>query len=371
MASKSNFFGKLLGFFLIIIIVGGVGFLGYNYLSGSNGSINILGMNIGTDGKTSDTSNTETNSSDSSNHAQMNMGDSSSENSVNVEESSTEESTGSQYSTPIISAVVNNKDNLQKTLTILEDSLSLMTLDPYGNETDTDSGANQNQEQEDNGQTKTTDEQGNTIVNVYPQNSTSQFPSMDNMGTTYDAAKMEQLHLGQYKVAIGMQLLGQLKDNLSTQLEQASMEVSNPSQYYYNQYLLTVHNKNKLHEALTYINEASSLININPYVSQTGLVYDNNKMENIHESIKKLAEAVVGLNKINDNLSTQSIELTNLAQNAPTMTSMNMNTTGSSFFGNVNMAFVFNALVIVFIVIFIISILGYIGKLLKAPKSSN
>ena len=378
-AAKSSVLGKILAIFLVLIIISGSSFLAYNLISGSVGGMNISGMKIDTKTSTSDMSkdqpkkNAETTSQDkndnkASSKDNMDMDKNSTNDNITMKEST--ENNSSQYSTPVIKAVLQNKEDLEKTLVTLKESVKLMKLDPLGDTTNQQKEANASdtQDQGTNAQDKTTDANGNTTVNIY----TSDTPttSMPNMGTTYDATKMEQLHTGLYKVSVGMQLLEQLKENLTLQLEHASMNITNPSQYYNSQYLTTLQNNNKLSEALNYINEASSLVNINPYISQTGLVYDKDKMGQMHDSIDKLAISVVNLNKINDDFSRQSIELISLSQNSPTMTNMDTNTnSGVNLFSNLNMTTVFNGLVIVFILIFIIAIFGYISRLLKSPKN--
>ncbi|MGJ7920269.1 hypothetical protein [Neobacillus sp. LXY-4] len=378
MASKNSVFGKILAVFLVLIIISGSGFLAYNLLSGSMGSMNMSGSDMNSDQSTSDQSKDKTTNKADTSEQKMNMEDNSSKDSMDMGQSSSKENmtmedttsgTNTQYSTPVLTAVLQNQDDLAKAMVTLKDSLSLLGQEVSEEET-TNTDPNANHQQSQNQSNTTTDAQGNTVVNVYPQNGTMA-TAMENMGTTYDAAKMEQLHTGYYKVAIGMQLLEQLKSNLSGQLEMASASVTNPSQYYNNQFLTTVQNKNKLTEALTYINEAGSLVNINPYVSKDGLVYNKEKMGQLHDSINKLAIAVVDLNKINDNFSQQSIQFSNLAQNSPTMTSVDMDMDmGGSFLSNINMTTVFNVLVIVFIFIFVISMFGYVSRLLKAPKNS-
>lgn len=363
MASKNSVFGKLIAVFLVLIIISGSGFLVYNLLSGSIG--NMSSMNMKTDQSSNSNAKEDSTKNADTSKEEMNMDESTSDENMAMGEQSSD--TDTQYSTTVITSVLQNKENLDKAIATLKDSLKLIGQDPSGeaNSTNNNSDASAS-DPKDNNQTTSTD--GNTVVNVYPQNSAMN-AAMENMGTTYDAAKMEQLHTGFYQVAIGMQLLDQLKSNLSTQLEMASVSITNPSQYYNNHYLLTVQNKNKLNEALTYINEAGILVNTNPYVSKDGLVYDKDKMGQIHDSINKLAIAVVDLNKINDNFSQQSIQLSNLSQNSPSMTSMDMNV-GGSFLSNMNMATVLNVLVVAFILIFFISIFGYISKLLKQPKNS-
>jgi len=371
MAAKGKFFSKFISFFLIVIIISGVGFLGYNIISG-NGGMNMSSMGSMTTAKDNKTDIKENaNTTDNSSKDNMNMGNSANNTDSNANNNNNNSST--QYATTVINTILQNKDNVEKVNLALKDTLKLMTLDPYGIEKRKENNNSSDTKTQQNGQNQTTTQEG-TTVNVYTQNSTN--TTMENMGTTYDTDKMEKLHTGLYKVSIGMQLLDQLKNNLSFQLEQASLEVKDPSQYYYNQYLITVQNKTKLTEALGYINEASSLVNINPYVSQNGAVYDKDRMTSIHESIYKLAQVVIDLNKVNDNFSNQAITLGNVTQNyinnnGQSMQGMNMNGTGFNIFGNINMITVFNVLVVVFIVIFIISILGYISRLLKSPRNTN
>lgn len=376
MEQKSKVFSKFISFFLVLIIIGGVGFLGYNLLSGSGG-MNMTSMNMTTEDSNKTDTTAISNPTDSSSKNTMNMDMNSSNNNTATKNNAT----NAKYSTEVINAVLQNKDIVEKTITALNDSLKLMTLDPYGIDNNQQNGVNStaNQTQQNNGHNQPaangTVPQAGTTVNVFPQNGTGQVGTMQSMGTTYDASKMEKLHTGLYKVSLGVQLLDQLKNNLSAQLEQASMEVNNPSQYYYNQYLITVQNKTKLTEALAYINEASTLVNINPYVSQNGSVYDKQRMSQIHDSIYKLAQVVVDLNKINDNFSKQAITLSNVTQNyinnAQSMGNMDMTNMNTNFFGNISMVTVLNILVVAFIVIFVVSILGYISKLFKAPKDTE
>lgn len=325
MASKGNFISKFLSFILIIIIVGGVGFLGYSILK-NNGEMFMDSMN--------GSMTTGNNNMSSQPQDTMNTGS----------------DDDTQYSTVVISSVLQNKENLAKTIKDLNSSINLMTLDPYSAENNQHGSQNQT-----------------PAVETAPQG--SQITGMQSMGTTYDAAKMEKLHTGLYKVSVGMKLLYQLNDNMEVQYEKASMEINKPTEYFYNQYLITVQNKAKLSEALTYVNEASSLLNINPYVSQSGSVYDKEKMSNIHDSIYELAQVVIDLNKINDDLSNQAITLGNVTQgyidNANSMQNMNMESTNT--FSNINVVSLLNIAAIAFMAIFVVSILGYIYRLLRTP----
>lgn len=325
MASKGNFISKFLSFMLIIIIVGGVGFLGYSLLK-NNGGMSMDSM--------SGSMTTGNNNMSSQPQDTMNTGS----------------GDDTQYSTVVISSVLQNKENLEKTIKDLNSSINLMTLDPYSAENSQHGSQNQI-----------------PVGETAPQS--SQITGMQSMGTTYDAAKMEKLHTGLYKVSVGMKLLNQLNDNMEVQYEKASMEINEPTEYFYNQYLITVQNKAKLSEALTYVNEASSLLNINPYVSQSGSVYDKEKMSNIHDSIYELAQVVIDLNKINDDLANQAITLGNVTQgyidSANSMQNMNMSSTNT--FSNINVVSLLNIAAIAFMAIFVVSILGYIYRLFRTP----
>lgn len=360
MASKSSFFSKILSFFLVLIIIGGVGFLGYKLIANKNMS---MSMNMGSQSDQS-----------SSSQDQMNMGsDSSSQDKMNMSGSDTNEKAIPQYVTNQVNVILQDKEQLDKNIKILNDTLEIMTLDPYSvdtkvqtttnntNTNNTTSGqANNNNNTNNSTDKSVTNTQGNTV-----QGNT----------TTYDPNKMEQLNNGIYKVSLGMQLLNQLKDNIELQMEQASINYQNAPQYYQNQYYMTVQNKSKLMEALTYVNEASTLLNTNPYVSKDGtVVYDKERMTQIHKSVYKFAEAVGGFNKLNDDFTKQTVSLGSLAQSSQnSQSSMNMpqmNQSSNSIFGNINIATVANILLITFIFIFIISIFGFIARLLK-PKEAK
>lgn len=370
MASKGGFFKKFIAMILILIIIGGAGFLGYNFLTGgSMVGISKGGMNISSGDSSNGTNsdNSMEGMDEGSSHEGMDMSGS-----VSDKEMDGQSDDSSQYSKPVITAILKNKEELEKTLTDIEVSIETMTLDPFDeNSTNPTTEPVQGSIAEtDQTQDAKADEQGNTIVNVYPQAGANM---MGNMGATYDQAKMEKLHTGIYNATVGLQLLAQLKDNLSVQLEQATIKVTNPSNYYNNQYLMTIQNKTKLNEALVYIKEAGSLVNINPYVSSNGVAYNKEKMEEVHGSINKFASAVINLSKLNDTFSNQTIDLTIMAQDSQSMPNMDMDmdTSGNSLFGNAGMGTIFSMLVIIFIATFVISIFGYMFKLIKSPKNMN
>jgi hypothetical protein len=276
------------------------------------------------------------------------------------------------YKISQINQVMLNKETLDKAYSTINTALQQMTLDPYA--ADPANTDNMNQAMGDNGQTASGDSQSGTTVNIYNGDSSSQQSlQMSNMGQTYDPEKMQQLHSGLYKVSVGMQLLKQLQDNIAAQIEQSSVDTSAETQFYVNQYYNAIQDRNKLDSALTYINEAVDLININPYVDANGLVYDKEKMTQLHDSIYSIAQGVVDLNKLKDDLLTQAVKIGALAQdaynkslnNTSDMSNMNMSGTG------ISTSTIITFVLITFVVIFILALLGSIMKLFKSGNNNN
>lgn len=371
-----KFLKGFLVFILIVIIIGGVGYIGYSFLF--MGGMNHSGNNT-TAAQAQQPADTNTNS----NQNQQGMQHGSTNN-----QPSDNRQTGLAQS----NVILQNKEKLDKSITLINESQRLMSVDPYapGASNLGNMGATNMQPQAGNAAVQpaqdntqpATNPGNNTTINIFPQgNSSTGQPNtmpqnnvMQNMGTTYDANKMEQLHSGLYKIAVGNALLDQLKNELIYQAEYATSNIQNPVQYYSNQYNLTVQNKNKLNQALTYINEAANLVNINPYVSATGLVYDKDRMNQIHQSILKLAEGVASLNQLSDDFTKQTIFLANTAQNyinnANTNMTMPMNMSTGLFgglFDNISMASVVNIILILSVIGLVFGIFGFVFSLLKSP----
>ena len=363
-----KFLRSLLALILVLVIVGGLGYIGYSYY--------FMNPNNMT------TANGQTNTSNqNANQDPMNMQGG----------SMTDPAQTNTIALEAVRMALANKESLDTAVAALNDAMNYMTLDPYSPSEKADSMGSMNEVQTPTTAPVTNPTQGNTTINIYPEtNNTQQSTStpnmaMTNMGTVYDATKMEQLHSGLYKLSVGMQLLGQLKNDLNTQAEYANKDIQNPIQYYSNQYALVFQNKNKLNNALTYINEASSLVNINPYVSEKGLVYDKDRMKKIHESIFKMAQGVASLNKLSDDMTIQAVNTANAAQNyANNVNNANMNAgmsttnngTGGIFdglFTNINIPTIVNIIMILFVTLFILGLFGFIFSLMKTTtkKASN
>jgi flagellar basal body-associated protein FliL len=379
-----KFLKGFLVFILIAIIVGGVGYIGYSFLF--MGGMDHSGNNT-TAAQTQQPAGTNANQNQQNTQG-MQHGSTNDQAQKNNQQSN-----NNQIALNQSNIILQNKDSLDKSIALINESQRLMSVDPYAPSSSTSAnmgGMNmQTQPQTENtsvqpaqGYTPVTTNPGNnTTINIYPQgantntqsNTTALNGMMPNMGTTYDAAKMEQLHSGLYKIAVGRALLDQLDNELVYQAEYATGNAQNPVQYYSNQYSLTVQNKNKLNQALTYINEAANLVNINPYLSANGLVYDKDRMNQIHQSILKLAEGVATLNLLSDNFTRQTIFLSSTVQNyltnVDTSTQQTNHTAMSTgLFDNINMSTVINIILILFVVGLIAGIFGFIFSLLKSPS---
>lgn len=366
MKKKGSFLSGLVVFILIIIILGGVGYLGFNIISNANG---MAGMNMASGTSATDSSATDTSSTGTS--------DAAASNETASADNSTAADAQAAYKISQINQVMLNKEALDKAYDTVNSALEKMTLDPYATTSDSSmSDQMGNMSNSNTGNDTTGDTQPNTTVNIYTGSVTDQSTQMQSMGQTYDADKMQQLHSGLYKVSVGMQLLEQLQDDIAKQIEQSSVDTSSETEYYMNLYYKTIQDKNKLNNALTYINEAVDLININPYVDANGLVYDTERMSALHDSIYIIAQGVVDLNKLNDDLLSQAVNLGTLAQNAynaalqsqnSTDTS-NMNMTTSS---SLNVSTIITIALIAFIAIFIIGLIGSIINLFKPNGQKN
>lgn len=224
---SKRFFTGLLAFILVLVITGGLGYVGYSFLftnqSGQNTSNSTMGQNE--------------QMVDTSKNAIQGQQNISNTNTTQQTGNGSNPSTNSTSAISQASTITKNKETLTKSISKINESLKDLTLDPYSTTT------------------------------------------MANMGTKYDSGKMEQLHSGLYKISVGMALLNQLNSDIASQSESANLNIQNAVAYYSNQYNLTVQNKNKLSKAMVYVNDAAGLVNINPYISSNGVVYDKDRMD--------------------------------------------------------------------------------------------
>jgi hypothetical protein len=275
--------------------------------------------------------------------------------------------------------VLKNIESLNKAMGQLNDAIKLIQLEPYSDDEKQSNSQNITNVPEAASDNKsvsqTTTPQNGTVINIFPNNTSTEknsiLPSLKNTGLHYDPVKMEQLNSKLYKVAYGMELIRQLNDEFTMQTEIAGANLQNPSIYYQNFYNITIINKMKLNQALAYINEAEDLVNINPYISSSGLIFDRERMRQVHSGIFKLAEGVAQLTLLNSDLLKQSVSISSLYQNyisTTTSNDINMGSAGNMLFsgnGTIDMRILVNLIIIAFVILLFIGLLGFIVKLFK------
>lgn len=380
-----KFFGGILVFFLVLIIVGGLSYIGSNLIRTNQTGGTTTVQPIPT---TNNQTNTNIQTQD------------------NIKQDPTVDSMKSHTQEVMVSTVISqlptilkNKEKLDQARVDLDDALEYMTLDPYA-PTDREPAMDMGSMQPSDSPSLTRTPESAVTANP---TTTMTDTSMQSMGTVYDAVKMEKLHSGLFKLAMGMELLEQLSNELISQAEVASASTQNPIQDYTNQYNLSTKNQTNLSQAMGYLVEAATLVNINPYISPNGLVYDQERMGQIHQSLIKLAEGVAKINLLNSDLTNQSIYLANTVQlyvnnanavnaanaaataaqvaasaaiiasdTAPAIDTTNVDgTTIASIFDNTSISRVVNIILIVFVLGLILGIIGFVFSLFKAPVKTS
>ena len=333
-------------FLLILIIIGGVGFLGWSF-SRSPGK--MLGMNMpSTTSNANDSQTPQQKSNDASMSSMPNT----------------------QNKISLNTLTIKNKDRLSQIITTISDAINLITVDPYSKVTVPGSVAPPN---------VLPSQKGNTTVNIYP-NSTADV-NVPSQGTikaqtppaiinpsaniVYNQGKLEQLHNGIFKLAQGMMLLNELNDDLSLQAT-----ATEPSNYegYVTRYATLLANKLKLSKSLIMINESSTLINVNPYASDIGYEYNPQQMEQFHKGVYKLAQGMLSGIKLGDDFTSQ-MALVNSLSNNSSMNNMNMSTT----FGlpKLNVNTIVTIIIIVLILTLIMSLIGAAKSTFIGTKSEK
>ncbi|BCN29580.1 hypothetical protein [Anaeromicropila herbilytica] len=348
MKKKGGILSGFIVFLLVIVIFGGVGFLGYNIIFKGKMNMNMI-TNTTTDSTDS------TNNTDSTNSNTMNMPNQNGNMEVTEDNNKT-------YIEDQISQLSKNKQLLNKAIDTIEASIKQMPIDSYQKD------SNQQSKTKDINDKKALDSStsNSTTVNIYAGDAIQQ--NQSNSGQTYDSDKMQSLHNGIYKASLGTQLLNQVAENIDKQIDQASINNASKTEYYITQYNATLQSKNLLSEAQNYINSAIELLNINPFVDANGLANDYQDMNDVHDSLSNYAEAVVELGQLNTDLINQTVQLANLAQDANSqsqMTSVNMS---SGLLSNINISTIFIIILIICAVIFVISLFASVLKMFKSSK---
>ena len=339
-------FRTLLALFLILIILGGVGYITWSFF--------MPGMN----------------------HS-----------GTNTEQQKNPQGNTTPNNTVINTIAAQNKDKLTQAINTINEAMDLITIDPYSKTTissiiPTDVQASTGQPSQGTGTINIYPE-GNSSVNISPSGNNSNNNSTPSANTTqgaasnlqngsfvYDQAKLQQLHSGIYTLAQGIMAVNTLNDDL---LIQSSSAEANPPNYqtYVARYNTALQNKNRLNSSTSMLSQASTLINVNPYASSSGYKFNTDAMMQLHQGIFKLAQGVSVLNRLNDDFTRQMAEAFAQAQNLSYSANQTPNMTHGTVFGTYNLSTVFNIILIVLVVVLIIGILGAIFNMFKPKDNGN
>ena len=340
---------------LILIIIGGIGYLAWNIYFMPN--MGQTGTNVQPDNQTIT----------GNQNNQHNMGNDTENNLLPN------------------TIAIQNKDRLNQAIGTINQAIELITIDPYARTTVP--RVNENNPNANGAMQQPTIGPG--TINIYPDGSSSvniapsgnitpnnQMPSIDtnvgnmnplpNSNYVFDQGKLQQLHSGIFTLAQGLMIMSELNDDLT---QQSTLSEASPATYqtYITRYNLALQNKTKLNNAISMLEQASVLININPYGAPGGYQINLDAMGQLHQGIYKLAQGMALLTRLNDDLTMQMGQAAQLAQ----MTISNQNTmnndmpVGFNLFG-MNISTIFNIILVIMAASLIIGILGAIISLLRS-----
>lgn len=370
-----KFFKGLIAFLLIVIIVGGVGYLAYNLYF-----VNLMPgneMNMSSD-KMGDTSNNTANDTTNGTNNNSDMSDM--------------DMSSGNMNQPV--AIPNpedgkNREKLNEAIALINKAMDQITIDPYSQATITDASGMKMNGSMGSQVTGTINiyPSDNSSVNITPNDAApeaaSSQPTMAGMnmedstkdtGKTnyvYDQMKLQQLHSGIYTIAQGLAAIEELNDNL---LGQSMTLEEQPFTYqtYVFRYNKALQNKAELEKVMSLLESASILINVNPYASESGYTIDSGSMNQLHEGVYKFAQGMALLESLNQDFISQMTAASMNAQNEVSfMGQMNMSSSSPQILGGINFSTIINIILIVLIIGLIIGILGAILNLFKHKAPAN
>lgn len=217
---------------------------------------------------------------------------------------------------PFNATASDSRTKLNQALTSLSQAMDLITIDPYSQITmpnrmsdyprDTTPGAAPGTTNRDNVTINVNPPTtGATVTPGTPPPGTApprDLPSSVNI--VFDQYKLEQVHDGIFKLAQAQMLLNELNNDLA---DQSMLAEANPpnQQTLVIRYNLTLNNRNKLTMANRLLREAAILVNVNPYAPQSGYVFNNQRMQQLHQGITELAKSTVMLHRLNEDFNQQ------------------------------------------------------------------
>ena len=372
-----KFLRGLLATFLILVIIGGIGYIGYSYfyMDMDNNNTNI-------------SSNTTNNNQNSGMSGMSGMG-----NNQNQQQSGTMDMSGNsgmsgmgnnqnqqQKATSNINSLniiaVENRNRLNEAVNKINEALDLITIDPYSKTTIPSNGTMQNKPQQNTGSgTINIYPSGNSSLNIMPNDTAGNVPDQ-NMNSTpannyvYDQGKLQQLHNGIFALAQGVSTLDALNNDLLTQSSPYNANLSD-YQALMLQYYNALQNKAKLDNAISMINQATALINVNPYASQNGYAFNADAMGQLNRGVYALAQGMASLNELSQNFIKQMSDATTGVYSLTNGSSvMDMsNGMSSGFWGNVSTVTIINIVLVLFVIGLFAGIIGAVFNLFK-PRNN-
>jgi hypothetical protein len=371
-------------FILVIIIVGGIGYITWS-MYGPNDIASIFPWNT----------DQGANTTDSNAQGNMNMpGMDTTGNDPMTPTTGTDTQNTNKLTFNAIS--LQNREKLMEVQSMVNQAIELITMDPYSRVTIPSSMSNNMQMPQTQNSTGT--------INIYPNGTNSlsitppttgggaattgttdaTMPNMPNTGNmngspnnyVYDQGKLEQLHRGIVRLAQGTMYLTQLNDEMTLQASTIEPNYNN-YQIYIDRYSKLIKNKAKLNNALTSINQATELVNVNPYGGTNGYQYNAQYMDQMHRGIFTLAQAMVLASDLSEDLTGQMVQAVTSAQNAiynnnmGNMPGMNNTSSWANLFNPTSISTVFNLILVIMVVILIISVFGALGHMLKKSNRND
>lgn len=287
-----KFLRNLLAVVLVLIIIGGAGYIGYNLIY-----VNHSGHTAGVNHPAADST-------------QPTVTDSTTAQPQQQQSPPAQPQPQPQPDNPSVNFGQQNRDKLARAVGSLNEAIGLITLDPYA------PGQSGDKNQAKPNQTPVSPAPNPQVINIYPQNSQSVnvLPSataapntmeMADSGVMVDQQKMQQIHSGLLKLSQGQAKLGTLADEFKLQSEEITGQNLPETQKFVLLHNRTVQNRSRLNESIALINEAATLVNVNPYYAGGGS-YESERMRQIHEGVMKLAQGNELLQVLNDDLGRQA-----------------------------------------------------------------
>lgn len=361
---------RLLAVFIVLVIAGGLGYLGWNtFLASKNHS----GLNMNPDTQAPQGQN------------QMPHGQTSGQQAPH--------GSTSKNNTQLNTAAMQNRDMLSQAIGTINQAIDLISIDPYSkatlpqeNDNNMQTGNNQGQAGQGTG-TINIYPDGNSSVNIAPNGNNAPniktTPAPNNQGAAnmqqnknyvFDQGKLEQLHNGIFTLSQGIMVVNQLNDDL---LMQSAIVEPNPpnNDTYVARYNAAMQNRNKLNNAITKLSQASILINVNPYAPAGGYSYNKDAMGQLHQGVYKLAQGMAMLGNLSEEFTNQMVQASTAVQNSMGTSGHIGMTNGfmwfDGLFGNVSMTTIFNIILVVLMIGLVLGVLGAIMSMLSKSNKKN